>query len=266
MNQNTELKSSLKLAQKCIQQEIGENVNLSILSASNSTWRGRAQQIISLQNKVAELKERIEIAALGDEPMKQQLRKFEAAKKAEIDELNQKINELSATIEDQKKKIVALKTRNKNLCDDAMNYKLKTLNLMEKSGCSDNSLTALQEKMNIQKYQYESKLEDLRKQIENIEEQVKQAEFEHSQTKAQTQNLENIIQDKDRVIDELNEVIRQLEEDLKAVCGDFLFSCREFKKVSGPRSRSCYPLTSTEWYTYIILQSRCHYIHRLSAT
>lgn len=53
---NSQLKNDLKLAQKCVQRETGENLNLSILGVSPCPWRGRAQQITILQNKIAELK------------------------------------------------------------------------------------------------------------------------------------------------------------------------------------------------------------------
>lgn len=55
------MKSELKLAQKCIQQETGENLNLAVLAASPSSWRGRAHQISILQNKIADLKAQIEL-------------------------------------------------------------------------------------------------------------------------------------------------------------------------------------------------------------
>ncbi|KAL9905224.1 uncharacterized protein ACN2A1_005196 [Glossina fuscipes fuscipes] len=63
-NRNTELHNQLKLAQKCLQQEIGEHVNINILAnhSNGSNWRGRAQQILHLQQKVQELRERLEVS------------------------------------------------------------------------------------------------------------------------------------------------------------------------------------------------------------
>ncbi|XP_062128088.1 coiled-coil domain-containing protein 13 [Drosophila sulfurigaster albostrigata] len=61
-NKNTELQNQLKLAQKCLQHEVGESVNINLLAnnLNNATWRGRAQQIISLQQKLQELKARLD--------------------------------------------------------------------------------------------------------------------------------------------------------------------------------------------------------------
>lgn len=61
-NKNTELQNQLKLAQKCLQHEIGEtNININILAnnLNQANWRGRAQQIIALNQKVQELKDRL---------------------------------------------------------------------------------------------------------------------------------------------------------------------------------------------------------------
>lgn len=46
----------MKIARKCIKKEIGENVSLSSLLSSKSSWRGRAQQISILQDKITDLK------------------------------------------------------------------------------------------------------------------------------------------------------------------------------------------------------------------
>ncbi|XP_017128386.1 coiled-coil domain-containing protein 13 [Drosophila elegans] len=61
-NKNTELQTQLKLAQKCLQHEMGESCNINILAnnLNQANWRGRAQQIITLTQKVQELKARLE--------------------------------------------------------------------------------------------------------------------------------------------------------------------------------------------------------------
>ncbi|EDV96385.1 coiled-coil domain-containing protein 13 [Drosophila grimshawi] len=61
-NKNTELQNQLKLAQKCLQHEVGETVNINLLANNlgQASWRGRAQQILTLQQKLQELKVRME--------------------------------------------------------------------------------------------------------------------------------------------------------------------------------------------------------------
>ncbi|XP_017080603.1 coiled-coil domain-containing protein 13 [Drosophila eugracilis] len=62
-NKNTELQNQLKLAQKCLQHETGESCNINILAnnLNQANWRGRAQQIIALNQKVQELKARLDL-------------------------------------------------------------------------------------------------------------------------------------------------------------------------------------------------------------
>ncbi|KAH8368851.1 hypothetical protein KR200_010303 [Drosophila serrata] len=62
-NKNTELQNQLKLAQKCLQHEIGGdalNINILANNLNQANWRGRAQQIITLTQKVQELKARLD--------------------------------------------------------------------------------------------------------------------------------------------------------------------------------------------------------------
>ncbi|GFO30348.1 coiled-coil domain-containing protein 13 [Plakobranchus ocellatus] len=59
-NQCLSLRQELKVANKVLSQEIGENVNMQSLLNETSNWRGRAQQIIALQQKVDELKVQLE--------------------------------------------------------------------------------------------------------------------------------------------------------------------------------------------------------------
>lgn len=64
-NQNMQLKNDLKTATKLLRQEIGENFeSLQSLVNLNTNWRGRAQVICDLQQKIAELKEKLK----GKEP------------------------------------------------------------------------------------------------------------------------------------------------------------------------------------------------------
>lgn len=55
-----QLKNDLKAANKLLRQEIGESFeNLQSLMNVNTNWRGRAQMICDLQQKVSELKEKL---------------------------------------------------------------------------------------------------------------------------------------------------------------------------------------------------------------
>ena len=126
-NNNQIIKQELKLAQKVITKEVGE-VNISSLLIGASGWRGRAQQIINLQNKVAEMKKKLaaadghEIGSIqkstcafdcSDARQKATLQRIEQQKKLketqlELDSLRDKY----ASLQQQCK---AIKARNKTL-------------------------------------------------------------------------------------------------------------------------------------------------------
>lgn len=234
LNQNQELRNNIKLAQKCVQQEIGttENVSFSVLLASNSNWRGRQQQILTLQNKLNELKEKFSMTNLyeGNDRNKVQIRRMESTRKHELGELQKANQENMEVIEAQKQKINALKLRNQTLIHEGMAYKEKTLNLIEQSGINDGSINLLNERMAVQKGYYEAKIEQILKETENHASQVSEIQDSKVQLQAKIESMYSNLIEKDKIISELNEKLLSTEKDLKALAGDFLYSCRDLKK------------------------------------
>ncbi|XP_075602948.1 coiled-coil domain-containing protein 13 isoform X5 [Balearica regulorum gibbericeps] len=58
-NQLQSAKQELKMTQKLLANEVGEDVNIQSLLTNSGSWRGRAQQILVLQNKVRELENQL---------------------------------------------------------------------------------------------------------------------------------------------------------------------------------------------------------------
>lgn len=141
MNENSNLKNELKVAIKCLQQELGiPVVNLQNIAATCSNWRGRAQQILTLQRKVTELSKKID--GTDSDDTKQQNR-LEFVRRCEIEGLQKECCALKETIDKLEFKLSATKARNKNLNDEATSYKLKSEDLLKKCKALDDYINAL---------------------------------------------------------------------------------------------------------------------------
>ncbi|XP_055845405.1 coiled-coil domain-containing protein 13 [Episyrphus balteatus] len=235
LNQNVELKNHLKLAQKCIQQEIGEHINLNILAAAGTNWRGRAQQILSLQLKINELKAQLEnvrskFGWSEDYPDEPPVRRDQIYHRIEIEGLKKDIEALTAHIDEQNQKIAASKARNTNLVADVTKLKEKCTNLESMGKSSDNTIATLKERLDIQKFHYENRISDLQKQITDTQKYRADFEFHREEMQIKVENLQAELERRENHIGHLNETIRKLEKDLKSICGDYLFECRDFKK------------------------------------
>jgi chromosome segregation ATPase len=232
LNQNTQLKNELKMAQKCLQQEIGENVNVSQLLSGNSNWRGRAQEIGLLKNKIADLKEKFETSSFDsyDEASRMPLKRLESMRRLEVESLSKELEECKSQLEEVKTKFIALKTRNKNLSDDSNNYKLKTLDLLEKSSRDEEFIKCLNEQIAMLKYECNHKTEEMKKEVERAENAKAIAEVEIEQLHCQLNNLQESLSEKDNEIGSLKHAIEELEHSVREMSGDFLFSCRQMNK------------------------------------
>jgi DNA repair exonuclease SbcCD ATPase subunit len=151
-NQCQVLKQELKLAQRVIVKEVGEGVNMSALLSGTSGWRGRAQHIIALQSKLAELGEQLRqlqlrqnssadvrratsdrgaTAPMVDARQKAALRKIEIDKQKNLDEARSELESLKAGYSKIQQQCSALKARNKTLTSTVKSLK-EEISLAEK--------------------------------------------------------------------------------------------------------------------------------------
>ncbi|XP_031572730.1 coiled-coil domain-containing protein 13-like [Actinia tenebrosa] len=166
-NQCEGLKKELKVTHKVLSKELGEHVNVASLLNDTSGWRGRQQQINSLQNKVAELKGQLqEVARSGstlsssyllrssmatpsysssqyDDKHKSVLRKIEKEKKDSLEKTKEEFDKLSEEHSHVKQKLEASKARNKVLANDLKMIKSQNKTLLEKGAHDDELVAAL---------------------------------------------------------------------------------------------------------------------------
>ncbi|XP_016999824.2 coiled-coil domain-containing protein 13 [Drosophila takahashii] len=274
-NKGTELQTQLKLAQKCLQHEIGESVNINILAnnLNQANWRGRAQQIITLTQKVQELKarldsyedrvaDRVEYAPVplgshldlvtgngrshhasserlggGDaggtatfDRFTPGVRKSEILHRAKVESLEKEILSLQNQLEEQRGKVLALKVRNKTLNEDLTKYKMRSNELEEQTDFNGVNINTMNDRLNRQRIQYESRLDEMRGEMIRVTEERDLSRRQMEELSGMHLELQTVVKQKDVAMASLQEMIKKLEMDLRALSGGFLFSCREFRK------------------------------------
>lgn len=227
-----ELNSQLKLAQKCLQQEIGENFNLNLLAAqgSSSNWRGRAQQILHLQNKIKELQDRLETKEQNGRNLefttspiccsdsfgsieRPNVRKTEIQHRNKVETLEKEIVNLKSELEEQLSKILALKVRNKILNDEILQFKMQSSTLKEQTEFNNINVETMNERLNQQKSYYEKRLDEMSKEKDKLFKEIKEMTINKDYLDEKIKELETCIMEKDGTIEESNLLVKKLEQD-----------------------------------------------------
>ncbi|KAM9573364.1 coiled-coil domain-containing protein 13 isoform 3-T5 [Guaruba guarouba] len=181
-NQLQSAKQELKMTQKLLANEVGEDVNIQSLLTNSGSWRGRAQQILVLQSK----------KLTGE---------YDALKKSH---------------EEVKKTLDASKARNKVLCSEVKTLKGQIVILLEK-GKHDNELI---DALLTQQKQMQEILKHLSHQDEENKES-KHMLGQNLNSEVQKQNclieqLGQVVAEREAMVKELEEEIGQLTLQLKS--------------------------------------------------
>ncbi|XP_072710945.1 coiled-coil domain-containing protein 13 isoform X1 [Ciconia boyciana] len=230
-NQLQSAKQELKMTQKLLANEVGEDVNIQSLLTNSGSWRGRAQQILVLQSKVRELenqlgqnKTRTSLSEINEElltltdPRKLsaqeknllKIRSLEKEKKETLEKLTGEHDALQKSHEEVKKKLDASKARNKVLCSEVKTLKAQIITLLEKGRHDDELIDAL--------LSQQKQMQEILKHLSQQDEKNKESQQmlgQHLNSEVQKQNclieqLRQMVAEREAKVKELEEEIGQL--------------------------------------------------------
>ncbi|XP_029866218.1 coiled-coil domain-containing protein 13 isoform X2 [Aquila chrysaetos chrysaetos] len=230
-NQLQSVKQELKMTQKLLANEVGEDVNIQSLLTNSGSWRGRAQQILVLQSKVRELENQLgqnktrtslseideELLALTDprklsaqEKNLLKIHSLEKEKKETLEKLTGEHDALQKSHEEVKKKLDASKARNKVLCSEVKTLKEQIVTLLEKGKHDDELIDAL--------LSQQKQMQEILKHLSQQDEKNKESQQmlgQHLNSEVQKQNclieqLRQMVAEREAKVKELEEEIGQL--------------------------------------------------------
>ncbi|GFR94755.1 coiled-coil domain-containing protein 13 [Elysia marginata] len=227
-NQCQSLRQELKVANKVLSQEIGENVNIQSLLNETSNWRGRAQQIIALQQKVDELKVQLDSSEVGsvsgqpekgssgrrrqEERYRDELKRLERERKEAQESTVAKLKGLEEENKGLRDKIDAAKVRNKVLSNDIKQQKAQVETLLKKSRNDDEFIDALMK----QQGQLKKLLDDTSSQQSQ---QTMAAHLQLQQMSMKSQQDSNVVEQLKAIAAQKEAQVKMLEMELQSLRG-----------------------------------------------
>ncbi|PSN36612.1 hypothetical protein C0J52_10448 [Blattella germanica] len=216
-NQCQHLKQELKMAHKALSNEVGESVSLHSVTSSGSNWRGRAQQIISLQQKVAELQDRIKDLSGSDSKRALATKILEKERKAALEQAEQNYRDSVSQLEECKRKSDAVRSRNRVLEAEVTNLRNRLKMLLEKSAHDDQLIKTFGNQLALQERRSKEHEEQQRRSTELLEQRCRKLECDLSQDQQNDNSQHQVLgmaaeAERIRLLELLSVTNRRMEE------------------------------------------------------
>jgi len=134
-----------KLLLKLLQKEVGEGTTVQSVLANPNSWRGRAEQISVLQNKLSQLKADDTPPSRMELKRHREIKNMENNRKKQLQDCKKEIESLKQEVAQSKKNYDAVKARNNTLSSEMRTLRAQIAALVDKGRNDDNLISQLLE-------------------------------------------------------------------------------------------------------------------------